>query len=118
MGLQGGGGSMIRAFALGAALALAGASFAQENKSLTKEPPAPAAPRPPQKNYAIKAGKIFTAVGPNIDHGVILVKDGKIQEVGPASGVKIPDGYTVLDHSDKFVMPGLVECHCHVGGTG
>jgi imidazolonepropionase-like amidohydrolase len=73
---------------------------------------------PPQGNYAIKAGKIFTAAGPNIDHGVILVKAGKIEAVGPAAATKIPEGYQVIDASDKFVMPGLVEVHCHVGGTG
>lgn len=81
-----------------------------------KSPPAPS--KSTKGVFAIKAGKIFTSVGPAIDHGVILVKDGKIEAVGPAASVKIPDGYTVLDHSERFAMPGLVECHCHVGGTG
>src|SRR5262245_16029044 len=101
---------MIRALSFSAALLLAGLSSAQDAKT---PPPAPTPPLPPQGSYAIKAGKIFTAVSPNIDDGVILVKAGKIESVGPASGVKIPEGYTVVDCSDKFVMPGLVECHCH-----
>lgn len=106
---------MIRRAAFSAAIVLAGLCSAQDVKT---PPPAPTPPLPPQGNYAIKAGKIFTAVSPNIDDGVILVKGGKIEAVGPAAGVKIPEGYTVVDCSDKFVMPGLVEVHCHVGGTG
>src|ERR671937_326627 len=38
--------------------------------------------------------------------------------VGPRDKVAIPDGYTVVDHGDKFAMPGLVDAHSHVGGTG
>jgi len=115
---------MIRALAFGAAILIAGAGVAQDGKAPAKVTPKaqlpadPTPPLPPQGNYAIKAGKIFTAVGPNIDQGVVLVKAGKIEAVGPADKVKIPDGYTVIDASDKFVMPGLIECHCHIGGTG
>jgi imidazolonepropionase-like amidohydrolase len=55
---------------------------------------------------AIKAGQIITISGKPIANGVILVKDGKIAEVG--SAVKIPDGANVIDASSKVVMPGLV----------
>jgi imidazolonepropionase-like amidohydrolase len=115
---------MIRALTFSAAFLLAGIGSAQEKKTPPSPPTAVGGlndatpPLPPQGNYAIKAGKIFTAAGPNIDAGVILVKAGKIEAVGPAAAVKIPDGYKVIDASDKFVMPGLIECHCHVGGTG
>jgi imidazolonepropionase-like amidohydrolase len=72
----------------------------------------------PQLDYAIKAGKIITSAGDPIIDGVILVSKGKITAVGTASEVEIPDGYTVVDRSDSFAMPGLVEAHSHVGGTG
>jgi imidazolonepropionase-like amidohydrolase len=71
---------------------------------------------PPVK--AIKLAKIFTSAGPAIDHGIIVIKGNKIAEVGPASKVTIPKEATVIDCSDLFAMPGLIECHCHVGGTG
>ena len=66
---------------------------------------------------AIHAGKIFTCAGEPIANGTILVSGGKIEAVGPKKDIKIPEGYTVIDHSDKFAMPGLIEAHSHVGGT-
>jgi imidazolonepropionase-like amidohydrolase len=58
-----------------------------------------------QSQFAIRAGKVITSAGDPIVNGVILVADGKITAIGPASEIEIPDGYTVLDHSDKFAMP-------------
>ncbi len=55
---------------------------------------------------AIKAGQIITISGEPISNGVILVKDGKIVEVGAA--VTIPEGANIIDASSKVVMPGLV----------
>jgi imidazolonepropionase-like amidohydrolase len=67
---------------------------------------------------AILAGKIITAAGEPIVDGVILVSEGKIEAVGRASEIDIPDGYETIDNSDKFALPGLVEAHSHVGGSG
>ncbi|MBA7476873.1 Imidazolonepropionase [subsurface metagenome] len=76
--------------------------------------------------YAIKAGKILTmmlAEGSDtsqcvIDHGIILVSNGKIEALGPASDIKVPEGYTIIDASDRWVMPGIVEAHTHIGTEG
>src|SRR5262245_12878506 len=67
---------------------------------------------------ALHVGKAITCAGDPIASATILIADGKIQAIGPRDKVKVPDGYTVLDHSDKFAMPGLVDAHSHVGGTG
>ena len=74
--------------------------------------------RGPAPKLAILVGKLITCVGPNIDGGTILVADGKIQAVGPSSEVTIPEGYEVIDHRQHFAMPGLIEAHCHVAGSG
>ncbi|HVJ83175.1 MAG TPA: amidohydrolase family protein [Planctomycetia bacterium] len=74
--------------------------------------------RGPAPKLALKLAKIITCAGPAIDNGVILVKDGKIEAVGPAAATKIPPDYEVHDLSDKFAMPGLIDCHSHTGGTG
>jgi len=71
-----------------------------------------------QPRLAIKAGKIITSAGEPIINGVILVADGDIEAVGTQAEVAIPDGYTVVDHSDKFAMPGMIDAHSHVGGSG
>jgi imidazolonepropionase-like amidohydrolase len=78
-------------------------------------------PAPPK--YAIKAGKILTmapgkefVVGKGvINNGIILLSDEKIEAIGPASKIQIPEGYTVIDASDRWVTPGIVEAHTHVG---
>ncbi len=67
---------------------------------------------------ALHVGKIITCAGEPIVNGTILVKDGKIEAVGPRAKVKVPPGYTEIDHGDQFAMPGLVEAHSHVGGSG
>lgn len=64
--------------------------------------------------YALLVGKIITITKGNIDHGVILVKGGKIQTIGSARKIKIPSGYKVFDYRDKFAMPGLIDCHAHI----
>ncbi len=55
---------------------------------------------------AIKAKKIITVSGEEIDGGVIVVRNGKIDAVGPK--VEIPWGAKIVDASDQVVMPGLV----------
>ncbi|UCG58277.1 MAG: amidohydrolase family protein [Phycisphaerales bacterium] len=73
--------------------------------------------------YAIRAGKILTMAQPGqgesvINHGVILICDGKIETLGPDSEIQVPDGYTPVDAADRWVMPGIVEAHSHIGTEG
>lgn len=65
---------------------------------------------------AIKAEKIHTITQGTIENGVILVKDRKIQAVGTADAVAIPEGYTI--HEAKEVTPGLIDGHSVVGLSG
>ncbi len=66
---------------------------------------------------ALLVGKILTSAGDPITDGTILISDGKIEAIGPRSDVEIPAGYEVIDHSDQFAMPGLIDAHSHVGGS-
>jgi imidazolonepropionase-like amidohydrolase len=75
-------------------------------------------PQSAKPKLAIHVGKIITCAGKPIVNGTILVSNGKIEAVGPRSEIKVPADYTVIDHGDKFAMPGLVEVHSHVGGSG
>lgn len=68
--------------------------------------------------YAIHVGKILTCAGEPIIGGTILVSDGKIEAVGKKKDIEVPEGYLEIDHPDAFAMPGLVEAHAHVGGSG
>lgn len=66
--------------------------------------------------YAIKAGKILTITQGIIQDGVVLVRDGKIEKVG--KDISIPKGYTVIDASQNWLLPGFVDVHSHTGGEG
>jgi imidazolonepropionase-like amidohydrolase len=65
---------------------------------------------------AVKAGTLHTMEGDAIENGVVLIKDGKIEQVGTASRVRIPNGYTVYEAA--VVTPGLIDAHTVVGLAG
>ena len=46
----------------------------------------------------------------------LLVRDGLIEAVGPARSTAIPAGYDVRDVGERWLMPGMIDLHCHVGG--
>ena len=67
---------------------------------------------------AIHVGKVITCVGEPIIGGTILVSEGKIEAIGKTKDMAVPEGYQHIHHPDAFAMPGLVDCHSHVGGSG
>jgi len=63
---------------------------------------------------AIRCGTLFDGTGATPVRGaVIVVNEGRIASVGPANGAAIPPGAETLDLGDRFVMPGLIDCHSH-----
>ncbi|MBM4091921.1 MAG: amidohydrolase family protein [Planctomycetes bacterium] len=72
----------------------------------------------PQK-LAFRVGKVVTMDAQDrvINNGVVLIADGKIQQIGPAGEVAIPDGYQVIDRPDHWLLPGIVEAHNHAAGA-
>nr|PZN58242.1 MAG: amidohydrolase [Bacteroidota bacterium] len=67
---------------------------------------------------AFTGATIFDGTGSDpILNGVIVVRDGRIVSVGPAETTDIPDGAERLDLSGKWVIPGLINAHGHVGNV-
>ncbi len=62
-----------------------------------------------QDRIAIKAGRIVTEAGPDIENGVIVVENGRITAIG--KDVKIPWDVPVIDGSKLVAMPGFIEAH-------
>ncbi|MAG00384.1 MAG: amidohydrolase family protein [Pseudomonadales bacterium] len=67
-------------------------------------------------DLAVRGETLYTMAGEPIRDGVVLIRDGRIRKVGPASRVHIPDGVTTLEA--KVVTPGLVDAHSTVGLSG
>ena len=44
----------------------------------------------------------------------LIIEDGKIKEMGPASQVKVPNNAKVIDGKHQYLMPGLTEMHAHI----
>ena len=60
----------------------------------------------------IKNGKIFTMTGTVLENGEVLIKNGKILEVGENLNY---DGEEIIDVKGAWVLPGMIDAHCHVG---
>jgi imidazolonepropionase-like amidohydrolase len=61
----------------------------------------------------IQNGRIHTITQGIIDRGSILIQDGKIVAIG--TDVPVPAGARVLDAEGRWVQPGIIEAHSHLG---
>jgi imidazolonepropionase-like amidohydrolase len=104
---------------LGAALAL-GATGADAKKQDKKAAPIVADPYPSTyKSYpgtptALVGATVYDGRGGRIDNGVVLFRDGKLVGIGGAD-MAIPEGFTRIDGTGKFVTPGVIDIHSHLG---
>jgi len=66
-------------------------------------------------SIAIVNAYVVPVAGDPIENGTVIVEDGRITAVGAASEIVVPSGVGVVDASGKWVLPGFVEAHGHVG---
>ncbi|MDT9600328.1 amidohydrolase [Sphingosinicella rhizophila] len=62
---------------------------------------------------AITGAHILTGTGAEFVRGTILVRDGRVEQVGEA--IAVPEGYVRIDGSGKWVTPGIIDAHSHLG---
>ncbi|HEV7661003.1 MAG TPA: amidohydrolase [Allosphingosinicella sp.] len=88
----------------------------------------PARPRyvPPEDPYpstyrpyggvptAITGATIYDGEGGRIENGTIVIVEGRIQAVG-GSDTPIPEGATRIDGHGRWVTPGVIDVHSHLG---
>ncbi|MGX7951040.1 amidohydrolase [Tsuneonella sp. HG249] len=63
---------------------------------------------------ALVGATVYDGAGGRIDRGTVLFEDGKVVGVGSADLV-IPAGYVRIDGTGKFVTPGIIDIHSHLG---
>lgn len=118
--------------AAAAASLAACATTASKSSGKSKGPSAPAAPLAkgldpaaakdpfpstyralPGRSLAITGATVLTGTGTQVENGTVLVKDGRIEAVG--AGLPVPAGYETIDARGKWVTPGLIDTHSHLG---
>jgi imidazolonepropionase-like amidohydrolase len=105
-----------------AALVLAGCSVKEDKVAAVSAKPAVKAPLPFPSTYkaypgvatAIRNVTIYDGEGGKIDNGVVFMSGGKIESVGGAE-TSIPADTIVFDGAGKFVTPGIIDIHSHLG---
>ncbi len=115
---------------LGAVALLTACTTAPAPKPLAA---APAAPRPKANNFVadpfpstykpypsvptvIRGATVFDGEGGRIEGGVVVMIDGKITAVAASmADLQLPEGTTVIDGTGKWVTPGIIDIHSHLG---
>jgi imidazolonepropionase-like amidohydrolase len=82
---------------------------ARDRKAALEAPGAP--------TIAIRGATILTATatGQKIEGGTIVLAGGAITALGADGAVRVPEGARVVDGKGKFVTPGLIDAHSHIG---
>tara|TARA_Y100001933_G_scaffold232049_1_gene250389 strand:- start:1212 stop:2474 length:1263 start_codon:yes stop_codon:yes gene_type:complete len=68
------------------------------------------------QDLVVRAGTLHTGVGDAIIDGVVVIEDGLVRDVGPASRVAIPEGVEVIQV--PVATPGLIDARSAVGLSG
>jgi imidazolonepropionase-like amidohydrolase len=65
-------------------------------------------------SIAITGARVVPVEGDPIDGGTVLVAEGKIAAVG-GPGFEPPEGTEVVDAAGRWVLPGFIDAHAHLG---
>ncbi len=68
----------------------------------------------PRENLAIVGATVMDGAGGKIENGVVVVTDGRVAAVGDAQ-TPVPGGHRVVDARGRFVTPGIIDVHSHLG---
>jgi len=69
---------------------------------------------PPGVKAFVGARIIDGSGKPAVENATLIVRDGRVEAVGPASAVKAPAGAQTINLAGKFIIPGLISTHVHV----
>ncbi len=67
----------------------------------------------PSAPTALVGATVFTGTGQKIDNGTVLIRDGKIESAG--ANISVPADYARVDAKGKWITPGIIDAHSHLG---
>lgn len=67
----------------------------------------------PNAPVLITTATILDGEGAKIEEGSLLLQDGKVAAIG--ADLEVPEGATVIDASGRWVTPGIIDNHSHLG---
>ena len=70
-----------------------------------------------QVTMLVHATVIDGTGAPPLRDAAIVMENGRVRELGPASAVAVPAGANVVDLGGRFVVPGIINAHGHVGAN-
>ncbi|GAA5161110.1 amidohydrolase [Ornithinimicrobium tianjinense] len=65
--------------------------------------------------FALVGARVLPIDSAPLESGTVLVRDGRIEAVGPTEAVAVPDGVERIDAAGRWVLPGLIDAHVHLG---
>ena len=77
-----------------------------------------AAAPPGARRVALVGGTLLLGTGQRIQDGTIVLRHGKIEAVGSADSTAVPEDAHRVDLQGRFVTPGLIDTHSHMGVYG
>ena len=67
----------------------------------------------PSVTTLLRGATVLTGTGQRLDKADVLMQDGKVAAVG--TGLQVPAGTVVVDAAGKWVTPGIIDAHSHLG---
>jgi imidazolonepropionase-like amidohydrolase len=67
----------------------------------------------PSKTTIVRHAHVYTGAGDELPDGDVLMRDGKVAAVGP--GLAAPADAVTIDGRGKYVTPGIIDVHSHLG---
>jgi imidazolonepropionase-like amidohydrolase len=116
---------MMRAIAFVGLIALSACAASPPPKAASAKPSVPASAKAPADPYpstykpypgvptAVTNVTIYDGEGGRIERGTVLFRDGKVEKLG--ADATAPEGYTVIDGTGKWLTPGIIDVHSHLG---
>jgi hypothetical protein len=64
--------------------------------------------------YAVVNCTIIPVTGPAVENGVIIIRDGLIESLGPQAKIAVPEDAEIIKADGLFAYPGLIDAHTNL----